>query len=217
AYFTDRATTDATGTAGTVNIDLVNHINLLNADGQDIINPGDQRDAGFEVQNKGNKSVDVRTTIALTAVDYNGDPINFTGDAENQSEYDLYMRSDVELVEGEGYKPKADAKPLQVKSINGNIITYVVDECSLNGNMTLTEYETIDGIDTDKHNYDIVMVMKGATGNDWQASSIRMDVLVEAKQHENTQAGWAIVAQESTTVGSIIKDSVPWTDCNDMC
>ncbi|MEE0929997.1 MAG: SipW-dependent-type signal peptide-containing protein, partial [Acutalibacteraceae bacterium] len=39
AYFTDRATTDATGTAGTVNIDLVNHINLLNADGQDIINP----------------------------------------------------------------------------------------------------------------------------------------------------------------------------------
>ena len=44
AYFTDRADTTASGTAGTVGIDLASDINLLDADGQNILNPGDMRD-----------------------------------------------------------------------------------------------------------------------------------------------------------------------------
>ena len=123
AYFSDYATSQATGTAGTVAIALDSDINLLDAEGRDILNPGDMRDGSFDVTNEGNKSIDVRTTIKLVAKDHEGNAINFTGDAETQSEYDLYLASDVELVEGRGYMPKADAKPLEVKSIEGNVIT----------------------------------------------------------------------------------------------
>lgn len=209
AYFTDYATTNATGTAGTVAIALDSDINLLDANGMDILNPGDQRDGSFTVTNMGNKSIDVRTTVALTALDHEGHAIAFTGDAESQSEYDLYLASDVELVEGKGYAPKADAKPLEVKSIDGNVIKYVLPEYSLNGNSDeYDEVETIDGVDAFAHDYDFVLVFKGEAGNEWQASTVTLDLIVEAKQHENTGAGWDIVAQESITQGSLTQDVV---------
>jgi predicted ribosomally synthesized peptide with SipW-like signal peptide len=209
AYFTDYATTQATGTAGTVALSLDSGINLLDANGMDIINPGDRRDAGFTVTNEGNKSVDVRTTIALTAVDYAGNAIEFTGAADAQSEYDLYMRNDVSLVEGQGYKPNTDAIPLQVKSVEGNKITYILPEYILNGNSDkYDEVETVDGIDAFSKFNDIVFVMKGEAGNEWQDSSVQIDIIVEAKQHENTQAGWDIVAKEEVTHGEITKDVV---------
>lgn len=209
AYFSDYATTSVTGTAGTVAIAMDSDINLLDAEGRDILNPGDMRDGSFAVTNEGNKSIDVRTTVALTALDHEGNPINFTGDAETQSEYDLYLASDVELVEGYGYQPKADAKPLEVKTIEGNVIKYVLPEYSLNGNSDkYDEVETIDGIDAFAHDYDFVMVFKGATGNEWQASTVQLDLIVEAKQHENTGAGWDIVAQEQLTAGSLTQNVV---------
>lgn len=209
AYFTDYATTQANGTAGTVAIAMDSDINLLDANGMDILNPGDQRDGSFAITNMGNKSIDVRTTMALTALDHEGNPINFTGDAESQSEYDLYLASDVEVVEGQGVKPKADAKPLAVKSVEGNVIKYILPEYSLNGNSDeYAEVETIDGIDTFSHENDFVLVFKGEAGNEWQASSIQLDVIVEAKQHENTGAGWNIVAQENVTAGSLSQNVV---------
>ena len=209
AYFTDYAVTSAEGTAGTVAIALDSEINLLDANGMDILNPGDQRDGAFTVTNMGNKSIDVRETIALTALDREGNPMAFTGDAETQSEFDLYKASDVSLVEGEGYKPNADAKPLEVKSIDGNVITYVLPEYSLNGNSDeYDEVETIDGVDAFAKENDFVLVFKGETGNDWQASTITVDVIVEAKQHENTGAGWDIVAQEEITQGSLTQNVV---------
>ena len=205
AYFSDYATSQATGTAGTVAIALDSDINLLDAEGRDILNPGDMRDGSFDVTNEGNKSIDVRTTIKLVAKDHEGNAINFTGDAETQSEYDLYLASDVELVEGRGYMPKADAKPLEVKSIEGNVITYVLPEYSLNGNSDkYDEVETIDGVDAFSKDNDFVLVFKGEAGNEWQASTISMAVLVEAKQHENTQAGWEIVATEVLEGGTTV-------------
>lgn len=209
AYFTDYATTNASGTAGTVAVSLDSGINLLDAEGRDILNPGDMRDAGFTVTNEGNKSIDVRTTVALTALDRDGAAKDFTGTADTQSEFDLYLRSDVDLVEGYGYQPKADAKPLEVKSINGNVITYAIEDYILDGNSDrYDEVETVDGVNAFAKTSDYVLVFKGEAGNDWQAATITMDVLVEAKQHENTGAGWDIVAQESVTTGSITKDTV---------
>ena len=209
AYFTDYAVTSAEGTAGTVAIALDSEINLLDANGMDILNPGDQRDGAFTVTNMGNKSIDVRETIALTALDREGNPMAFTGDAESQSEFDLYLRSDVEEVPGEGFKPMAGAKPLAVKEINGNVITYTLPEYSLNGNADeYAEVETIEGVDAFAKENDFVLVFKGEAGNDWQAAEITVDVIVEAKQHENTGAGWDIVAQEQVSQGSITKDVV---------
>ena len=209
AYFSDYASTQVKGTAGTVAVAMDSDINLLDAEGRDILNPGDMRDGSFSVTNEGNKSIDVRTTIAVTAVDHAGNAIDFTGSATEQSEYDLYAAEDVELVEGEGYAPKAGAQPLQVKSINGNTITYVLPEYSLNGNSDkYDEVETIDGVDTFTQDNEFVFLFKGASENKWQASGVSIDVLVEAKQHENTGAGWDIVAQENVSIGAINQSAV---------
>ena len=219
AYFSDYATAQANGTAGTLSLALASDINLLNEDGNDILNPGDRRDASFAVTNMGNKSIDVRTTVALTALDYKGDAINFTGSATEQSEFDLYLASDVEekMIDGKfaGYAPKADAQPLELKSIEGNVIKYVLPEYSLDGNKDEygDEIETIgDAYAAHAHDYNFVLVFKGETGNEWQASTIQMDVIVEAKQHENTQAGWDIVAQETVTQGSLSQSVVKAED-----
>ena len=206
AYFTDYAVLSATGTAGTVAIELNNLIDLLDEDGYDILGPGDMRTAAFEVVNMGNKSIDVRTTIALTITSEHYD-LAFSGDGTSQSEYDLYVSGDVELVEGYGYLPKAGAQPIQVKSVNGNVIYYEVEDYALNGNSDrYDEVETINGTGSYSHLYDYVLVFKNDTGNDWQDSVITIDIVVEAKQHENTGAGWDIVAKETITQGSITKE-----------
>ena len=212
AYFTDYAVTSAEGTAGTVAIALDSNINLLNEDGMDILNPGDRRDAGFDVTNMGNKSIDVRETVILKlkTADQN---LFFTGDAETQSEFDLYLRSDVELVEGEGYKPKEGAKPLAIKEIDAaerRTITYTLPEYSLNGNSDeYDEVETIDGVDAFVKENDYVFVFKGEAGNDWQDTAVEITVLVEAKQHENTGAGWELIAQQNVGYNGNYKDMVP--------
>ena len=210
AYFTDYAATSAEGTAGTVAIALDSKINLLDANGMNILNPGDMRDAGYDVTNMGNKSIDVRETVILEAFGMYMADMPLTGDAETQSEFDLYLRSDVELVEGEGYKPMTGAKPLQVKSIDGNKITYTLPEYSLNGNSDeYDEVETIDGVDAFAKENDFVFVFKGEAGNDWQGSSAKITVFVEAKQHENTGAGWELITQEEVEYNLNTKPVVP--------
>lgn len=204
AYFTDRVSTDASATAGTVTLGMTDNINLLDADGKDIYNPGDVRTAAFEIENTGNKSVDVRSTITVTST-------VAMDTAAEQAEYELYNASDVELVEGKGYAPKAGATPVADRSISadGTVITYDIPDYVLNGNEDLAEQETEDGIMTDTHAYDYVLVFKGSSANAFQNSGVKLDVLVEAKQHRNTSAGWEIVAQESYTAGSINQDAVP--------
>jgi len=205
AYFTDRVATNATATAGTVDLALDDSgIVLTDADGQDIFNPGDIRDVDFTVANEGNKSVDVRTTIKLTS----SVPMDTTA---AQAEYELYRASDVKLVAGEGYQLKDDVSPVPVRSISndGTVITYAIPDYTLNGDSSLAEKETETGISTDENTYDYVLLFKGTSSNDFQDSTARLDVLVEAKQHRNTGAGWNIVAQESYTAGSINQNAVP--------
>lgn len=205
AYFTDHETIQATGTAGTVAVELNNMINLLDEDGHDILGPGDMRVANFELINMGNKSIDVRTTVALT-IDSEHYDLTFSGDTTTQSEFDLYLTSDVEEVDGYGYMPKEGATPIQIKSVDGNVIYYEIPEYSLNGNSALyTDVETVNGTGNYKYLYDYVLVFKNDTGNEWQDSVITIDILAEAKQHENTSAGWDIVAKETITQGSIYK------------
>jgi predicted ribosomally synthesized peptide with SipW-like signal peptide len=205
AYFTDHETTTATGTAGTVAIELNNLIDLLDEDGYDVLGPGDMISAAFEVVNMGNKSIDVRTTIALTIESEHSD-LTFSGDTNTQSEYDLYAADDVEFVKDYGYKPKEGAKPIQYKSVKDNVIFYEIPEYSLNGNSEVyDEVETINGTGIFKHLYGYVLVLKHDASYDWQDSNLTIDILVEAKQHENTSAGWEIVAKETVTQGSITK------------
>lgn len=206
AYFTDYAETDAQGTAGTVGIELDSAINLLDADGKDILNPGDLRDAGFTVTNTGNKSIDVRTTIVLTSTQ----PMALSG----QAEFELYHRDDVEFIDGKGWQPKGGASALEVREISadGLTITYKPADYILNGAGASDDVREIEAdVAVDGKNFDVsddgtsvamdyVLVFKGASSNDFQAAGVSIDVLVEAKQHRNTEAGWELVAAQGEIV-----------------
>ena len=206
AYFTDHETMTMIGTAGVVAIEVNNTINLMSDDGDDILTPGDIRSAIFEVVNMGNKSVDVRTTLAITIKSDTADLV-FSGDETTQSEYDLYASNDVYWVDRVGYVPKEGATPIAGKVVEGNVIYYEIPEYSLNGNFDkYDEVETINGTGTYKHVYDFVLLLKSDTPIEWQDSVMSIDILVEAKQHENTGAGWDIVSKETVTQGSITKD-----------
>lgn len=130
AYFTDHLATSTTGTAGTVEVSLDDSgINLLNPDGQDILNPGDARPVVFTVTNDGNKSVDTEVVITLTSSEpmsnneWNSlagesldldDIINQNAWADQKlfegavyrSEYELYWADDIVAVDGYGYYPR---------------------------------------------------------------------------------------------------------------
>lgn len=232
AYFSDVITTGTNGTAGTVAVEVENNINLLNEDGMDILNPGDIRTVNFTVVNYGNKSIDTKTTVALSLYNHAGFPLNFTGTDDTQSEYDLYAPDDVAMgyqftradgttyiateAENEGdinngtfgYIPKAGARPLESKKVMNNKIFYEFYD-SMNGNSDMyDEAETIEGINEYQKEYDFVLVFKAETGNDYQDSTIIIDVLAEAKQHENTELGWELISHEKFGQGVIVKDTV---------
>ena len=222
AYFTDYADTSASGTAGTVDIQLDGYgINLLDADGKDILNPGDSRDVFFNVNNLGNKSVDVRTTITLTS------SVPMVTDANGQAQFELYVAGDVESIKGEGWQPKDGATPLEIRSISadGRTITYAIPDYILNG---VPSSETFIGIPIGSADYEVEpdalqwdeikgvepavqgesqiaeyhlrLIFRGNSSNDYQGATVTLNVLVEAKQHRNTEAGWELVAEEGAIV-----------------
>ena len=211
AYFTDRADTRASATAGTVNIEL-NADTLANAmkdnDGKDIFNPGDMREINYELSNKGNKSIDVRETIILTS--------SVAMDKEAaQAEYEIYKAEDVKLIEGKGYFPVDGSTPLSVRSISddGTQITYTVDEYVLNGydkDGDDTKREIENGVTTTNNSGAYVLVFKSAAGNEFQNSTVTLDILAEAKQHRNTaNVDWTELASESISFGGADTNVVP--------
>ena len=58
----------------------------------------------------------------------------------------------------------------------------------MNGSSTFDEQEVETGIDTDKHTTDLKLVFDLMSGNKFQGAVVKMDILVEAKQHRNTSA-----------------------------
>lgn len=210
AYFTDTATLTEKGTAGTVSLNLIDNINFLDGDNKDILVPGDMRSAGFEVVNVGNKSVDIRTTLALTVNSEYTDLV-FSGSDGVQSEFDLYYASDVTYVDGVGYVLKNEnVKPLAMKDVYENTITYYIDDITLNGNSAMyDEVETVDGVNTYKHYYDFVLLFKNDTPDTWENCYVIIDVVIEAKQHENVEDNWTIVEDDYIDYGHIYKDAVP--------
>lgn len=204
SYFSDDSSIHREGTTGTLSIQLNSMINLLDEDGFDILVPGDMRSCKFEIINQGNKNMDIKTTIALTMEDTS---LAFSGDGETQSEFDLYLATDVELTE-KGYAPKEGAKPLTVKEINGNMITYNVPDVAISGNKNAyAQAESINGV-SHKHLYDYVLVFKNDSENIWQNDKIIIDVIVEGKQHNNTGSGWELIAHETVEQGSLKQDGV---------
>lgn len=193
AYFTDREVTTANGTAGSLDLSVDSDgVNLLDKDGLNIFNPGDLRRVNYSVSENGNKSVDVRETILLTAKAADGKTLNFTEDQPGVELYDLALPDD-------GIIP-ADAKTVatgdnrQVDTEKKSVL-YHTDEYVLSGNKDKGEAE--EDSDANKRSHAYTLYFSKDADNSWQGSTVTMEVLVEGKQHRNTQGKWDTIADDT--------------------
>lgn len=191
AYFTDKETKSATATAGNIDLEFVDAsafaehkmTNQTNGytDGKvwtdsklvkdgDIMNPGDQFDMGYTLKNEGSKSMDVRQKITVT--------VTKGGSAQALTEADLqyFMTSDAGNFKLDATETDYDAGKL----------VYVMDDIILSGSIEE------DGDATSK-DFDTYLTFAGSALNQFMDSSVNVELVVEAKQHRNTEAGWTVI------------------------
>lgn len=247
AYFTDRVEHKATGTSGNVQIESTafagaNDANVLvDRDGKDNLNPGDVRDLTFTVSNMGNKAVDIRHTIKLTATDGKGAALALTeekaeGEEHGQAEFDIYLKDDVDYTPAAGYVIKNNAKPIFSTStydaqgngvkrvVDANTITYYFGTTTLLGKEGAANSERVEnaalaasesakniviGENDDTVTYQYVLVYRNTSLNKFMNSGVQIDMVVEAKQHYNTNNDWTTVAVQEFTAGNLAINAVP--------
>ena len=201
AYFTDRVQSNATATAGTV--DLVLDANWVD---NDNYNPGDKADLIYNISNVGNKSVDVRERIVVTS--------DVVMDASQQAEFEIYQLADVYVNDSGDYVPKPGSVPItqgadRVVSADNKSITYNIAEYVLNGTGTAAETEA-EALGATSKGSDYALVFKNTSSNAFQGVDVTVDLVAEAKQHRNTDGGtWTTVSSESVTVGNTNLNVVP--------
>lgn len=216
AYFTDRESVTANGAAGSLQIHVDNNIDLSTEqwNPDNILDPGDKKSLSWTVYEDGNKSADIRTTISLIS------QIPLNTNANGQAEFEIYNVNDVEEKKDTngnslGYGPKDGAQPLQVRSISDDktIITYKPTEYSLNG-------ATMSGVDAEndienagsskESNY--VLIFRQDATNTFQDKPVTLNVLIEAKQHRNTQDKWGVLSNDKYTINKSLTEAGPTLD-----
>ena len=92
------------------------------------------------------------------------------------------------------------AKPLNVRSVSEDkkTITYAIPVSVLDGDHTLSDYETESesgGNDTESEEY--TLIFRKDSSNEFKNSSLIIEKLVLAKQHRNTGSDWDVVASRN--------------------
>lgn len=234
AYFSDIASTETVGTAGTLQISIDDSgINLLNPEGKDILNPGDIREVKLKVVNEGSKSADIKVVATLmssvemsnnhTALKYL--PVyEFVDESLYDgtvyfSEYELYNKDHLIYTEGYGYYPKKNTTGLgkrAYETMGRKRIVYVLDDEILSGNSALDEreieYNTENVELSNVKEYNLALLFDPHSANRFQNSNVTIVFEVWAKQHRNTEDfDW--VKMEELTYTSL-KDSLFTIDYN---
>ena len=246
AYFTDRVSYTSSGnTSGNVKIETTAFAGassagiLVDRDGNNNLNPGDVRDLTFTVTNVGNKAIDLRHTLKLTVTPAAGSDV-ILSDTAAQAEFDIYYAKDVTYAPETGYVLADGAKPVfssvadnsdanvSSRVVDGNTITYYYVGTTLKGAegvansereaaASTTEIDAITiGANGDEVTYEYILVYRGNTTNEFMNCNLQVDLIVEAKQHYNTQQvgdaeNWEVVATQlvSTNQGDLTIDAVP--------
>ena len=142
AYFTDYASTNFTGKAGTIGI---NNDIKANQDQLDILNPGDITPLEFDVKNTGNKLMRVKENISLSfwiPVRQLKEGVNINGRELRYDDFDLSEEKILKDKDGNYVK----AVPFEIKEENGELPFYITDE---EGNK-ITDYEITSDERTEK-------------------------------------------------------------------
>lgn len=177
AYFTDRVTSTATATAGTLDLAISTPV-VTPTTG---LKPGAAATINFTLTNNGNKSADVLETLVLTVKDSSGNALAMSATPE----FDLYLASDVDIANGVA-TVKSGKNPIAVRSYTSgsNKITYAIPQFILNG--TGTGAETESGITSNAKASAYVLVFRASAGNNFQGAKVTLDYEAQAKQHRNT-------------------------------
>lgn len=194
AFFSDRDFVNLVMPTSQFDIYLdTSNIIIADINGTVFFTPGDIRKLNYSVNNVGQASADIRETLKITIPPN----LTFAGNATTQSEFDIYSFSDVEVVNG-SYVPKTGTTPIPVKSIKSNVITYSLPEYVLSGGNKNVNVEIETGkAATETHDY--VLLFNKSAGNELQMKNINCDILVEAKQHRNTNGSWLEISKHDFT------------------
>lgn len=207
AYFTDRASVEGNVNVGNLQVELSG----ITIQTDEVITPGAIVPMEYEVSNSGSLALDEREKVALMVYESDGTtPISLSS---STPEFEIYNSSDVELVTGKGYAAKSGATPIGAKVTDGftgnsdNGIIYQVGQTALNGSdqeLGASEPSTVAR--------DFVILFNSASGNEFQDVVVKINVLVEAKQHAHTSEyddDWSELQSESITFNTGTQSVVP--------
>lgn len=169
SYFTDYKTETMSAKAGKLGISLTMDKNDLNG-GLTIINPGDKNPLEFTVTNTGEKSVDVKHVVTITA-----DTAMTSGQADQ--EFKLVTEAGADLA--------AEENTLTIKGEGTKEVVYTFADFPLAGSI---EKDTAkDGTDVATKKLKYKFAMDEDAQNAWQGKTPSVKVETYAKQHRNTQ------------------------------
>ena len=155
SYFTDYQSKLLTAKAGNLKLELTDATQDL-TNGLTILNPGDSNELNFTAKNAGEKSMDVKAIITVTA--------NQAMDASDPQ-----------------YKVTSGGTALTgTRSDDGKTMTYTIDDVILSGSI---EKETDAAT---SHQYQYAFEMDANADNTWQDSNVSVTIDLYAKQHRNT-------------------------------
>lgn len=174
AYFTGYDSMDLTAKAGTLTVELTDATEDL-TNGLTVINPGDANPLTFTVSNTGEKSMDVKAVMKVSA------PQAFT---ESAHEFKITDDKGTELT--------------GVLSDDKQSITYTVTDLTLAG--SVENDSTLDGTTDTSHKFDYKFAMDSGAKNAWQDVTGTVKIEVYAKQHRNTSSlgsDWVSIVEKN--------------------
>lgn len=174
---------------------------------KDVVEPGDHATLDYNIENGGPGAMDVRETFVLhssvpmsdyeqyeAAVKANGgaDPAN-----KYAPEYWLFKAATADANGAFGYYGSTQIDGVIITKIDDQTYKFEVPAFVLNG----TSEKVTGGVDNKELKYQLVFDKYAR--NDFQASNVKVDYLVEVKQHtyDNPADGWSEVASVSLTLG----------------
>lgn len=173
AYFTGYDSKDLTAKAGTLTVELTDATEDL-TNGLTVINPGDANPLTFTVSNTGEKSMDVKAVMKVSATQ-----------AFTESAHEFKITDD------------KGAELTGVLSDDKQTITYDVTDITLAG--SVENDSTLDGTTDTSHKYDYKFAMDSGAKNAWQGITGTVKIEVYAKQHRNTSSlgnDWVSVVEK---------------------
>lgn len=199
AYFSDYATTSATGKAGTLGIGLTS---TYSEAAMGLLDPGDTVPFEFSIVNTGNKLMQIRETVSIKATK-DGKALNFSAPEAHE-----FL-----LVDADGNEVAVNKR-----TVNGNEVKYVIESGQiLDGNTSIDPRETAANrnvedkgvLNSDRTVRPYTLKFRNGADNEWQDADVEVEYLVEGRQYLNNDSTWEALQTEKVKLNGKEVNVVP--------